>query len=420
MIDIKILREHPESVKKAVKNRQMAIDIDEIIKIDINRRKLQKEVDDKRSLKKQAGEKIAKASLAEKKKLITEMQEFDREQDRLEKKLAEIEEEFRLILLRLPNIPSGDTPVGADESGNVVIRKVGKPKKFSFEPKDANTLGEALGLIDTARAAKVAGSRFGYMFGELVRIEFALMRFALDKLLPHGFIPVDPPVMIKPVVYEEMGRLTPDQKDERYFIPADNLYLVGSAEHTLGPIHKDEILELKDLPRRYTAFTPCFRRESGTYGKDTKGILRVHQFNKMEMFSFALPEESDQEHQFLLAREEELYSELGLPYQVVAICTGDMGFTDAKQFDIETWMPGQGKYRETNSCSNTTDFQARGINARYRPLGGKTEFVHMLNATVFTGRTLIAILENNQQKDGSVAVPEVLVPYCGFEKITKA
>lgn len=419
MIDLKILREHPEVLRAAIKNRRLDIDIDVILKLDTLRRKLQKEADARRFLKNQASEKIAKSSDKDRKKLIAEMKDFDKEQDRLEEKLATVEERFKIVVQHLPNIPSADTPIGKDESENIVIKEVGKPKVFNFKPKEAHELGVALGIIDMERAAKVSGSRFGYLFGRLVELEFALVKFAFDKLLSHGFVFVEPPVMIKPKVYQGMGRLSPDQKDERYYIPSDDLYLVGSAEHTLGPIHADETVDFKILPRRYAAFSTCFRREAGSYGKDTKGILRVHQFNKLEMFSFSLPEKSDEEHQFLLARQEEFTSELKLPYRVVQICTGDMGFTDSKQFDLETWMPGQDKYRETHSCSNTTDFQARGINARFKTAAGKSEYLHMLNATAFAmSRTLVAILENYQEEDGSVSVPEVLISYCGFDKIS--
>ena len=300
---------------------------------------------------------------------------------------------------------------------------MGERTKFDFEPKDYLTLGEALGIIDVERASKVAGSRFGYLFGGAVMLEMALVQFALQKLVSKGFRAVIPPVMIKPEVYMGMGRLGGSQKEERYYLPADDLFLVGSAEHTMGPIHRDEVLEEKNLPMRYAGFSTCFRREAGSYGKDTKGILRVHQFDKVEMFSFSKPEDSKKEHEFLLSMQEELVGALKLPYRVVQICTGDMGWTDAAQYDVETWLPGQpngkekGIYRETNSCSNTTDFQARGTNVKYKTAKGK-ELVHMLNATGFAiGRMIIAIIENYQQKDGSIKVPEALQKYTGFEII---
>jgi seryl-tRNA synthetase len=281
-------------------------------------------------------------------------------------------------------------------------------------------LGEALDLIDTVRAAKVAGSRFGYLKREAALLEFALVSYAVRHLVGKGFIPVVPPVMIRPEVYRGMGRLAADQRQERYYLPEDHLYLVGSAEHTLGPLHMDEVLEERELPKRYVGFSTCFRREAGSYGKDTKGILRVHQFDKVEMFVFTKPEDSREEHERLVTLQEELVSGLGLPYRVVAICTGDMGWTDARQYDIEVWFPSEGAFRETHSASNTTDFQARGINARFRREGKreKPEFMHLLNATALAiGRTIIAILENYQNEDGTIDVPEVLRPYLGFDRI---
>ncbi|MBI2099606.1 serine--tRNA ligase [Candidatus Uhrbacteria bacterium] len=420
MIDIKFFREHPEIVKTAVRNRQMNIDIDEVIKIDATRRKLQKEVDDKRSLKKQAGEKIAQAASGEKKKLIAEMKVFDKEQDKLEEKLSKIEEKFQKLFSQIPNIPLADVPVGADETQNVILREVGKPKEFSFKPKSFYELGETLGIIDTGRAAKVSGSRFGYILGRGAMLELALIRYALDALQKHGFILVLPPVMVREEVMWAMGFLD-RHADEIYKIPEDGLRLVGTSEQSLAPMHKDEIFDEKDLPRRYAGFSTCFRRESGSYGKDTKGILRVHQFNKLEMVSIANPKESNDEHELMLSIEESLMQGLNLPYRVARICTGDMGTPSARTWDIETWFPSEGRYRETHSTSTTTDFQSRRLNIRYKSKQVKgLDFVHLLNGTAFAERPLLAILENYQNEDGSVAVPEVLIPYCGFEKIAKA
>ena len=281
-------------------------------------------------------------------------------------------------------------------------------------------------MVDTAKAAEVSGSRFGYLKNQAVLLEFALIQLAFETLLPEGFIPIVPPVMIRPEVYRGMGRLAGDQKEERYYFEKDDLYLVGSSEHTVGPLHFNDVLLEKDLPKRYVSFSTCFRREAGSYGKDTKGILRVHQFDKVEMFSFVKPEDSEKEHEFFLSLQEKLMDKLKLPYRVLEICTGDMGWTDARQYDIEAWMPGQahstgsgwGKYRETHSCSNTADFQARGINAKYCNSEGKTDYLHMLNGTAFAiGRVLIAIFENYQTKEGSIRVPAVLQRYVGQEII---
>ncbi|HOB89793.1 MAG TPA: serine--tRNA ligase, partial [Candidatus Colwellbacteria bacterium] len=275
-------------------------------------------------------------------------------------------------------------------------------------------------LINTEQAAKIASSRFGYIFGDLARLEFALVKLAMDTLTPYGFIPTIPPVMVKPEIMKGMGKQKFLEAGDAFYIGEDNLYLVGSSEHSIGPLHMDEILDEESLPRRYMGFSTCFRREAGSYGKDTKGILRVHQFDKVEMFSFVKPEDSEEEHRFLLAREEELLGKLKLPHQVMSICTGDMGFGDYRQFDVETWLPGQGKYRETMSCSNTGDFQSRGLNIKYRVKStGESKYVHTLNATAFAvGRMLIAILENYQTESGEVLVPEVLRDFVGKEKLS--
>lgn len=419
MIDIKLLREHPEMIKIAVKNRGMAVDVDEIIKLDTARRKLRKDADERRALKNQASQKIAKADSKEKKKLIAEMKGFDKEQDKLEKKLAESEEKFSKLWVQIPNIPLPDVPLGADETQNVTLREVGERTKFDFKPKSSHELGEALGIIDTARAAKVSGTRFGYLKAQAVMLEFALVRYALDHVLKLGFIPVIPPVLVREEVMWAMGFLD-RHADEIYKVADDELRLIGTSEQSLAPMHKDEVFEEADLPRRYVGSSTCFRRESGSYGKDTKGMLRVHQFNKLEMVSLTKPEDSGAEHELMLKIEEDLMKGLGLPYRVTRICTGDMGTPSARTWDIETWFPSEGRYRETHSTSTTTNFQSRRLNIRYKSKQVKgLEFVHLLNGTVFSGRPLLAILENYQEKDGSVKVPAVLVPYCGFDKIEK-
>lgn len=346
--------------------------------------------------------------------------------DILKESVAKLEKEFTILsakrdelLERFPNLPSADAPVSEGESGNLVVREVGEKPMFDFSPKDYLTLGENLGIINVKKAAEVSGSRFGYLLGDAALLEIALIQFSFRLLVKHGFIPVIPPVMIKPEMYAGMGRLAHDQKEERYFLEKDNLYLIGSAEHTLGPLQGNEILEEKDLPRRYVGFSTCFRREAGSYGKDTKGILRVHQFDKVEMFVFAHPEHSRTEHEQLLAIQEELWQALKIPYRVVEISTGDMGWTDAKQYDVEAWLPGQNVYREMGSCSNTTDFQARGINAKYKTKNGEKNFVHMLNATgLAIGRTIIAIMENFQTKEGTIVIPQALQEFMSKKEIS--
>ena len=412
MIDVNLIRQNPDAVKIGLKAKNIAPGlVDDFLALDENWRNTTKECDDLR----------AQLNALSKERKIEDAKVVKGKIKELEGGLAEIEKKRGELLDGFPNLPDSDWPVGKDENENKVLREVGEKPKFDFKPSDYLMLAEKHGIVDTERAAKVVGTRFGYLFKEAVLLELALVQFAFEKLIKKGFTPVIPPVMIKPDVYKAMGRLAGAQEEERYRLKNDDLYLVGSAEHTIGPIHMDEVLDAKDLPRRYVGFSTCFRREAGSYGKDTKGILRVHQFDKVEMFSFAHPDKSKEEHEFMLAMQEELMKELGFHYRVVQICTGDMGWTDAAQYDIEVWLPGQNQYRETQSCSNTTDFQARGINCKFRISNNsniKPEYLHTLNATAFPiGRMLIAIIENFQQKDRSIAIPKVLQKYTGFKKI---
>lgn len=329
----------------------------------------------------------------------------------LEKELTPIENELDKLLYQIPNLPLEDVPLGKDESENKVLREVGKKPKFKFEPQDYLTLTEDK-WIDTKRAAKVAGTRFGYLKNEAVLLEYALVRWVMNFLREKGFVPIVPPAFIYSKAMKGMGYID-SEKDlaERYYFPQDDLFLIGTAEQAVGPMHMDEILEEKELPLRYIAFSPCFRREAGSYGKDTKGIWRVHYFEKLEMFIFCKPEQSEEEHQLILAIEEELMQKLGLPYRVIQLCTGDLSNPSAKSFDIEAWLPSQNRYAETHSCSNCTDFQSRRLNIRYRSKNG-LQFVHTLNGTAFAiGRILVAIIENYQQADGSIKIPEILEQY---------
>lgn len=419
MIDLKILREQPERVKSACRNKNSDVDIDRVVLLDAERRKRQGELDALNGERKEA----AQAKDIERGKALKERSAV------LEAELARVEEELDPLLLRIPNLPSDDTPVGRDESENVVLRRWGEPRAFDFEPKNHMALGEALGMIDSETAAKVAGARFTYLKGDLVLLQMALANFVFSILTHEGtlktiieraglsvpptpFVPVVPPLMIRPDVFQRMARLEP--KDERYHIPSDDAYLIGSAEHTLGPLHMDETLSEAKLPRRYVAFTPAFRREAGSYGKDTRGIIRLHQFDKVEMESFALPEQGIAEQNFFVAIQEHLMQALGLPYQVVMTCTGDQGDPDARHLDIETWMPGENKYRETHSADYMADYQARRLGTKVKRADGTNQFVHMNDATaVAMGRTMVAILENYQEADGSIRVPEALVPLMG-------
>jgi seryl-tRNA synthetase len=415
MLDINLIRDNPDQVKKGIESKNVDPKlVDKFLRLDTEWRTKIKALDELKAEQNTLSNELAKGP---KEDLISRAQLLKQRIAEIEIERSALEAKRDDILSRIPNIPFENVPIGKNESENKVLREVGEKPKLDFKPKDYLILGEQLGIINTKKAGEVSGSRFGYLMREAALMEFGLVRLAFDTLLDEGFIPVIPPVMVKPEVYAGMGRLAGDQKEERYFLPKDELYLIGSAEHTLGPLHMNEILEEKELPRRYVGFSTCFRREAGSYGKDTKGILRVHQFDKVEMYSFVKPEDSEKEHAFLLSMQEKLMQKLELPYRVVEICTGDMGWTDARQFDIETWFPSQNVYRETHSCSNTTDFQARGINSKYKTKDGKKEFVHTLNATVFSQRPIIAILENYQTKDGKVKIPKALQDYVGKKEI---
>ncbi len=408
MLDIKFIRENIDLVKEVVNSKQLKSSIvDEALVLDEKKRDLIGKVEELRALKnKYAAEK----NIEKGKETKTKLQE-------LEPQLSKVEEEFQIAICKIPNLVSNDTVVGKDESENTVIRKWGEPRKFEFNPKDHMELGTSLKIINTELGSRVSGARFNYLMGDAVLLQNALHQFAMEVLLKKGFIPVAPPLFINPDVYVKMARLSPETEVERYHIDRDDQYLIGSAEHTLGPMHMDETLNEKDLPLRYFAFTPAFRREAGSYGKDTKGILRQHQFDKLEMESFSTPENGLKEQDFFVEIQEELMQALEIPYQVVSICTGDMGGPDFRQMDIESWMPGQNKYRETHTSDYMTDYQSRRLNTKVK-IGDKTEFVHMNDATAFAmGRTIIAILENYQNEDGSVTIPKVLQKWMGKEKI---
>ncbi len=405
MLDIKFIRENVDLVKKVVLNKQLQPSIvDRVLYLDEKKRELIGKVEEMRSLKnKYAAEKNIEKGKETKVKL----------QD-LEPQLSKIEDEFLNALYLIPNIVSDDTPIGKDETENVVIRKWGSPKEFDFTVRDHMEIGIKLKIIDTELGSRVSGSRFNYLFGDAALLQNALYQFALEVLLKKGFVPVVPPLMVKAQVMKKMSRHDP--VEERYYLKEDDMMLVGSAEHSLGPIHMDETVDEKYLPLRYFAFTPAFRREAGSYGKDTKGILRQHQFEKIEMESFTTAENGLKEQDFFVSIQEELMQALEIPYQVVSICTGDMGGPDYRQMDIEAWMPSQNKYRETHTSDYMTDYQSRRLNTKVR-IGDKTEFVHMNDATVFSQRPIIAILENYQNEDGSVTIPTVLQKWMGKEKI---
>ena len=420
MLDINFIRENPEKVKEACKNKNANVDVDRVLELDKKKRELMTEME---TLKAEQN-KISRGG-AENKEIFAQAKEIKEKIKEMEPELEKVELELRLLLLQLPNIPFDDVPVGKDDSQNVVLRKVGKPafaalKRGFGEARDYMQLGENLDLIDTERAGKVAGSRFGYIKGELALLEFALINLVMDTVKKENFVPVIPPVMLKDEMARGTGYFEATDETEAYFLPQDKMYLAGTSEQPMVSMHSGEILNEKDLPKRYVAFSTCFRREAGSYGKDTKGILRVHQFDKLEMVIFAKPEDSKNEHKLLLSIEEKLMKALGLPYQVINICTGDLGRPAAAKYDIEAWLPSENKYRETHSTSNCTDFQARRLNIRYRDKSGKINFLHTLNGTAFAiGRILIMIMENYQQKDGSIKVPKALQKYAGFKVIKR-
>ena len=427
MLDIKFIRENPDLVRAALKNKnRKPVDLDALLSLYDERTALRARRDELNRARNAA----ADARDIEKGKQVKE------ELPAVEEKLKVAESALRALLVQIPNIPSPDTPVGPNESGNQVLRHVGEKPAFSFTPKAHWDIGVALDIIDNERAAKVSGARFTYIKGDLALLQFALIQFVMGMLSDtekvaaikeafgvnvsaKQFIPIVPPVMVRPEILQGMGRLDP--QEDKYHLEKDDLYLVGSAEHSVGPMHMDETFDEENLPLRYVGYSTAFRREAGSYGKDTKGILRMHQFDKIEMETFCLPEQSLEEQNLLVAVQEHIMQSLGLPYQVVIVCTGDMGFPDQRQIDLETWMPGQDTYRETHSADLIGSFQPRRLNIRVRRKDGKVEYAHMNDATALAmGRTLIAILENYQEEDGSVRIPKVLQPYMGGrERIRK-
>lgn len=419
MLDIKFIRQNSEKVKEGCERKQIKADIDLLLNLDEKMREIKKEIEKIRFEKNKASKEIVKKEKEERIKTIKKMKEMDEEEENLKKKFKKISENFKELLLRIPNLPFDDVPIGRDEGENVVLREVGEKPNFNFTPKNYFEIGENLDLIDVKRAAKISGSRFGFLKREAVLLEFALINFALENLLKEKFIPILPPVMLKKEMARGTGYFEATDEREAYFIPSDNLYLVGTSEQSLVAMHADEIFEEDELPKRYVAFSSCFRREAGSYGKDTKGIFRVHQFDKLEMVSFCHPESSRQEIRFFLEIQEKLMRSLKIPYRVVQICTGDLGFPAAEKYDIESWFPSENRYRETHSTSNCTDFQARRLNIRYRERNGKLNFIHTINGTVFSQRPILVILENFQQADGSVKIPESLRKYLPFEKIKR-
>ena len=416
MIDLAVLRNEPDRLVASLRRRGLDIDVDELADLDARRRATRARAEELRSQQNELGKSIARLEADARDAAIAEAGRLSGAYTAAVADADALDAEFNETWVTVPNLADESAADGLAEEDAVELRTWGQPPAFE-NPKDHVELAVPLGLLDIDRAAKVSGTRFGYLMGPLVRLEFALVQFALDRLQPHGFVPVVPPVLVREDALFGTG-FFPGDRDGVYALEADGLFLVGTSEVSLAALHGDEILEADTLPLRYAGFSSCFRRESGTYGKDTRGIFRVHQFDKLEMFSFCHPDSSMDEHDFLLEREEELVQDLGLPYRVVNIAVGDLGASAAKKYDIEAWFPGQGRYREITSTSNTTDYQARRLKVRFRD-GGTNRLVHTLNGTaIAVQRFLIAIIENNQQVDGSILVPEVLHPYAGFESIS--
>jgi seryl-tRNA synthetase len=412
VLDLKAIREDPDTIQRGLARRspELAADLDRALELDRRRRELTSTVDELRAEQNRGSKAVGRASGPERDALITSVREASDRLAGLEPQLAEVEDEIRRLLDRLPNVPHESVPEGETDEDNQLLEEVGDRPSFGFEPRDHVDLGETLGVIELERAARVSGSRFAYLLGGAVMVQFALVRYCLDRLAPKGFVPVVPPVMVREEALYGTG-FFPTDEASIYATRDDDLYLVGTSEVPLAGLHGDEILDPDTLPRRYVGYSTCFRREAGAHGKDTRGIFRVHQFDKVEMFSFTEPERSWEEHEFLRSCEEELIRGLEIPYRVMNVCTGELGASAAKKYDIEAWLPGQDRYRELTSCSNTTDYQARrlGIRVRY-PDGNRA--AHTLNGTACAvGRTLIALLENRQQDDGSVPLPQVLHPY---------
>jgi seryl-tRNA synthetase len=427
MLDLRFVRENAELVTAGLARRGIRLDLAEFLSLDAKRRAAQQQIETLRRRRNEVSEEIGRLKKAGQpaEDKVTEMRAEGDQIAALENSTREAEESQRNILLTIPNLPHASVPDGKDENDNKEIRRWspsgGEPPKFTFEPKPHWDLAEYLDIIDFDRAAKITGARFALYKGMGARLERALISFMLDlHTSEHGYLEVLPPFMVNKASMTATGQL-PKFEEELFKVENGTYFLIPTAEVPVTNIHRDEILPEESLPVLYTAYTPCFRREAGSYGKDTRGLIRQHQFNKVELVKFSKPDNSYEELEKLTANAEEVLKRLGLPYRVIVLCAGDMGFSAAKTYDIEVWLPAQKKYREISSCSNFEDFQARRGNIRYKAKGGKkTELVHTLNGSgLAVGRTVVAILENFQQSDGSVMIPEALRPYMGgAEKIT--
>lgn len=410
MLDIKFIRENPDKVKKGIAAKGFVEDlVDKVLEFD---KKWREELGKYEELR-------AKRNKAAESKDIETGKKLKAELAQIEPRLKALEESVNNILQTIPNLPSGDVPVGKSEADNVEVKKWGTPTKFDFTPKDHVELGTKLGILDFESGTKVAGTNFYFWCNEGAMLELALIKYAFDTLSQEGFTPIITPDLVHSRYYLGTGYMPKGNEAQTYTIEGEDLGLVATAEVTLAGKHADEIIPEEKLPIKYIGYSHCFRKEAGAYGKYSRGLYRVHEFTKAEMFIYCLPEESDKMHKCILEMEEKIYQGLGLPYRILQMCTGDLGAMAVKKYDIEAWMPGRNEYGEVTSTSNCTDFQARNLNIKLKRKNGKVEFIHMLNGTaIATSRTPIAILENYQQKDGTVLIPKVLQPYLGKEKIS--
>lgn len=416
MIDVTLLRSAPDKIAASLARRGVEVDLDALIHLDVARREARVEAEAIRARQNELGGAIKNLEGDARSAAIEEAGELRAGYKKALSIADEMDERFQAEWIALPNLTDATAADGLTEEDGAEISAWGD-RQIGDDIKDHLDLGTALGVLDIERAARVSGTRFGYVMGSLARLEFALIQFAFDRLEPHGFVPVVPPVLVREEALVGTG-FFPGDRNQVYAVEADDLYLAGTSEVSLAAFHMDQFLDEADLPVRYVGFSTCFRREAGTHGKDTRGIFRVHQFDKVEMFTFCHPDRSRDEHEFLLEREEELVRALGIPYRVVNVAAGDLGASAAKKYDIEAWFPGQQKYREITSTSNTTDFQSRRLKIRFRD-DGVNRLVHTLNGTaIAVGRCLIAIMENFQEPDGTITVPDALRPYVGFESIS--
>ena len=417
MLDQQILRNNLDALKDNLERRGLNIDVDFLVQQDEKKRAIKFEAEKARSEQKNIGKEISQTEGTKKEELLKKASVLSENVKLLNEKYETEEKLFLEQWIKIPNLVDETSPTGATDQDNKEIKKVGEIKEIE-NIKNHLEIGESLNLIDVEKAAEVSGSRFSYIFGDLVKIELNLVSWVLEKLSSKEFTPTVPPVLVREEALFGTG-FFPDDAEQVYEIPKDDLFLVGTSEVPLAALHANEILDLETLPLRYAGFSTCFRREAGTYGKDTTGIFRVHQFDKVEMFSFCNPEKSKDEHEYLLSIEEEILQELEIPYRVVDVCTGDLGASAAKKYDIEAWIPSQQSYREVTSCSNTTDFQARRLNIRTK-IDGNTTTMHTLNGTALAvGRILIALIENNQKKDGSVEFSDSLAKILGVKKLSQ-